>query len=167
MIHLNRKSKIAFATIVAIAVVMMIAVPLASAQVTEANAASNLKTITAHGNIYQVIDNETIKYYPADLTLTLQPTSTNGTIKRFSVVEGTLTANGVSYAFTNGNGAVLPHRHIVLLQAQGTTPEGQTVTLRLGGLYAHSWAEGQPVLRIGARLLTDDANYTLRLKAAI
>ena len=101
------------------------------------------------------------------MTLTLQPTSTNGTLKGFSVVGGTLTANWVSYAFTSGNGAALTGRHVVLLEAQGTSPDGQAVTLKLGGLYAYSWDEGQTVLRIGAKLQTDDANYTLLLKAAI
>ncbi len=167
MVHLTKKSKVAIITIAAVAVAMMIIVPLVGAQVTADNQASNMKTITAYGNAYQVIDNDTIKYYPANLTLTLQPTSTNGTVKIFSVVSGTLTINGISYTLTSGNGAVLTGRHIVLMKSQGTSADGQTITMKLEAFYAYSWSQGSTILRIGAKLQTDDANYTLLMKATI
>ena len=62
-------------------------------------------------------------------------------IKKFDVTGGTLVANGVTYTFTSGNGGVLTGRHTVLLQAQGTSPDGQAVTLKLAGQYF--WFGGQ------------------------
>jgi hypothetical protein len=163
MVTISRENKIAITTIIVIATVLSIALPLASAQATN-NAVSSIKTLKAQGNIYQTIDSNTIKYYPASLTLTLQPTSTNGPVKKFDVAGGTLVANGVSYTFTNGNGGVLIGRHIVLLQAQGTSPDGQAVTLKLAGQYP--WFGGS-ALGIGAKLQTEDANYTLLMRAPI
>ena len=163
MVTLKRKSKIVITAIIVVAAVMAVALPLASAQATN-NAVSNIKTLKAQGNIYQTIDSNTIKYYPATLTLTLQPTSTNGPVKKFDVTGGTLVANGISYTFTIGNGGVLTGRHAVLLQSQGTSSDGQTVTLKLAGQY--SWLAGN-TLRIGAKLQTEDTNYTLLMKAPI
>ena len=143
MVSLSKKNKIAIAAIVAMAIVLVITVPYVSAQTIANNAASNIRTLNARGNIYQTIDSNTIKYYQANLTLTLQPTSTNGTVKLFDVTGGTLVANGVSYTFTSGNGGVLTGRHDVLLQAQGTDPNGQPVTLKLAGQYSYSWLAGK------------------------
>ena len=83
MVNLSKKSKIAIAAIVAMAIVLVITVPYVSAQTVANNAASNIKTLNAQGNIYQTIDSNTIKYYQANLTLTLQPTSTSGNVKTF------------------------------------------------------------------------------------
>lgn len=167
MVKLTRKNKIAIAALAAIAIVLVITVPYASAQTVANNAATNIKTLNAKGNIYQKIDSSTIKYYQADLTLTLQPTSTTGAVKRFDVKGGTLVANGVTYAFTSGNGGVLTGRHDVLLQAQGIDPNGQTVTLKFAGQYSYSWIAGKVALKIGATLQTSDASYTLLMLAPI
>lgn len=167
MVHLTKKSKIAIIAIVAFAIVVMITVPFVSAQEIADSTVCNLKTFTAQGNVYKVVDNETIKYYPASLALTLEPIPTNGSAKGFTVVDGTLTANGVSYPITGGQGVVLTGRHAVLLLAEGTSPKGEAVTLKIVGFYAYSWNQGQTVLRIGAKLLTENGNYTLLLKTAI
>ena len=167
MVSLSKKGKITIAAALTIAIALMITVPYVSAQTIAINAASNIKTLNAKGNIYQTIDSNTIKYYQADLTLTLQATSTKGTVKLFSVTGGTLVANGVSYTFTSGNGGVLTGRHDVLLQAQGTDPNGQPVTLKLAGQYSYSWLAGHVALKIGAKLQTADTNYTLLLQAPI
>ena len=167
MINLSRKSKIAIAAIVSIAIVLTITIPYASAQTIANNAATNIKTLNARGNIYQTIDSSTIKYYKANLTLTVQPTSTSGAVKLFDVTGGTLVANGVTYTFTGGNGGVLTGRHAVLLQAQGTDPDGQPVTLKLAGQYSYSWLAGRVALKIGARLQTADTNYTLLMLAPV
>ena len=164
MVSLSKKNKIAIAAIVTMAIVLAVTVPYVSAQTIANNAASNIRTLHARGNIYQTVDSDTIKYYQANLTLTLQPTSTSGSVKLFDVTGGTLVANGVSYTFTSGNGGVLTGRHDVLLQAQGTDPNGQPVTLKLAGQY--SWLGGS-TLRIGAKLQTTDTNYTLLMRAPI
>lgn len=167
MVTLNRKNKIALAALVAVAIVLAVTVPYVSAQTVANNAASNIKTLNARGNIYQTIDSSTIKYYQANLTLTLQPTSTSGANKLFDVTGGSLVANGVTYTFTSGNGGVLTGRHDVLLQAQGTDPNGQAVTLKLAGQYGYSWLAGHVALKIGAKLQTADTNYTLLMLAPI
>ena len=59
----------------------------------------------------------------------LQPTSTNRTPKQFDVTGGTIVVNGVTYTMTSGNGVVRQDRHNFVLQAQGTSPDGQAVTL--------------------------------------
>ena len=163
---LSRKNKIALTAIIVVAAIMAVALPLASAQATN-NAVSNIKTLNAQGNIYQTIDSNTIKYYPANLTLTFQPTSTSGKVKLFDVTSGTLIANGVSYTFTSGNGGVFTGKHAVLLQAQGTDPNGQAVTLKFAGQYSYSWTEGRIVFKIGAKLQTTETNYTLLMQAPI
>jgi len=164
MVKLTKKSKVAIAAIISLAIVMAIIIPIANAQTTANNVVSNIKTLKAQGNIYQTIDSNTIKYYSATLTLTIQPTSASGYVKKFNVLSGTLTANGVSYTFTSGNGGVLPIKHAVLLQAQGTGPDGQAVTLKLAGQY--NWLRAN-TLTIGAKLITDNGNYTLIMRAPI
>ncbi len=74
--------------------------------------------------------------------------------------------NGVTYTVASGNGGVLTGRHAILLQAHGTSPDGQTMTFKLEGRY--SWMGGNLyVVRIGAKLQTDNTNYTLLMRAAI
>jgi hypothetical protein len=167
MVTLTKRNKILIAAIISIVIVAVIAVPLTSAQLVADNAASNIKILHAKGNIYQTIDTSTIKYYQANMTLTVQPTTINGTVRRFDVTGGSLVANGVTYVFTSGNGGVLTRRHDVLLQAQGTDQNGQLVTLKLTGHYSYSWTAGHVVLKIGAKLQTDNGNYTLLLAARI
>ncbi len=165
MNKLSRKSKILITSIVAIAIVLAITVPYVSAQ-TSANPIANAKTFKAQGYAYQSIDSSTIKKYPANLTLTLVPTGTNGSAKLFDVTGGSVEVNGVTYTVTSGNGGVLTGRHAILLQAQGTSPDGQTMTFKLAGRYF--WMGGNLyVVRIGAKLQTDNTNYTLLMRAAI
>jgi hypothetical protein len=168
MSKLTKKSKIAIAAIVAMAIVLAVTVPYVSAQTIANNAASNIKTLNARGNIYQKVNSNTIQFYQANLTLTLQPTSTSGPVKQFDITGGTLvTANGASYSFTTGNGGVFTGRRDVLLQAQGTDANGQSVTLKFAGQYSYSWIAGRVALKIGAKLQTADANYTLLMLAPI
>ena len=167
MINLSKRKKMIIAVIVAVAIVLVITIPYVSAQTIANDAASNIKTLAAQGNIYQKIDGDTIKYYQASLTLSLQSTSTNGNVKKFDVTGGTLVANGVTYTFTGGNGGVLTGRHNILLQSQGTGANGQVVTLKLAGHYSYSWLNQEVVVRIGAKLQTQDSEYTLLLKTTI
>lgn len=168
MVSLSRKNKIAIAAFVSIAIVLAVSIPYVSAQTIANNAASNIKTLKARGDIYQKVNANTIQFYQANLTLTLQPSGTNGTVKLFNVTGGSLvTANGDTYTFTSGNGGVLTGRHDVLLQAQGTNANGQPLTLKFAGQYSYSWLAGRVALKIGAKLQTQDANYTLLMLAPI
>lgn len=168
MVKLTKKTKIALAAVVAIAVVLAVSIPYAAAQTVANNAASNIRTLHAKGYIYQKVGSNTLSYYQANLTLTVQPTDTSGPHKLFDVTGGTLvTADGAQYTFISGNGAVLTGRRSVLLQAQGTDQSGQDVTLKLAGQYGYSWLAGHVALKIGAKLQTTDGNYTLLMLAPI
>ena len=165
MNKLSRKSKILITSIVAIAIILVITGPYVSAQ-TSANPIANTKTFKAQGYAYQGIDSSTIKKYPANFTLALIPTGTNGSAKLFGVTGGSVVVNGVTYTVTSGNGGVLTGRHAILLQAKGTSPDGQTMTFKLEGRYF--WMGGNLYsVRIGAKLQTDNINYTLLMRAAI
>ena len=163
MNKLTKKSKILIAALVVIAMTLVVAVPLVGAA--NADPISNTKTFNAQGYAYQTIDNQTVKS-PANFTLTLQQTSINGTVKKFAVTDGTVIVNGVTYEVTDGNGGVLTRRHLILLQAQGTNPDGHAVTFKLAARY--SWAGGNLyVIRTGAKLQTDNGNHTLLMRTEI
>jgi hypothetical protein len=165
MNKLSRKNKILITSIVTIAIILAITVPYVSAQ-TSADPIANSKTFKAQGYAYQTVDSSTIKKYPANFTLMLAPTGTKGSAKLFYVTGGSLEVNGVTYTVASGNGGVLTGRHAILLQAQGTSPDGQTMTFKLEGRYF--WMGGNLyVVRIGAKLQTDNTNYTLLMRAAI
>jgi len=165
MINLKNKNKVVLVAMAAFAMLLMIAVPFVGAQPVSNSAVASVKTMKAQGFAYQEINGETVKYQ-ADFTLMLQQTSTASVPKEFDVVGGTIVINGISYTMTSGNGVVRPGRHIFMLQAQGTSPDGQAVTLKLEGRYF--WLGGQLyVARIGAKLQTDNGNTLLLMRAAI
>jgi hypothetical protein len=162
---LSKKSKILIVSIVAIAVVCLIAVPYVTAQ-TSANPITTTKTLNAKGYAFQSVSSDTIKKYNATFSLTLVPTTTNGTVHLFSVTGGSVVVNGVTYTINSGKGGVLTGRHVVLLNSTGTGPDGQSVTFKFAARY--SWAGGNLyTLKIGAKLLTDNGNYTLLMAAPI
>jgi hypothetical protein len=162
---LSKKSKILVISVVAIAVVCLIAVPYVSAQ-TNANPIATTKTLNAKGYAFQSINSDTIKKYNATFSLTLVPTTTNGTVRLFSVTGGSVVVNGVTYTINGGKGGILTGRHAVLLTSQGTGPDGQSVTFKFAAKY--SWAGGNLyTLKIAAKLETTSGNYTLLMAAPI
>jgi hypothetical protein len=164
MVKLAKKSKVALVAIVALAVILVITIPFVSAQEAASNAVGNIKTLNAKG--YAIQTGESQDKLQANFTLTLQTTSTKDAVKKFDVTAGTVVANGVSYAITDGKGGVATGRHLILLQAHGTDSNGQTVTLKFEGRYF--WMGGHLyVARIAAKLQTENENYTLLMRAAI
>lgn len=158
------KQKVVLVAITALVVILVIAVPFVSAQAAADNAVGNIKTLNAKGYAFQAGDAQ--NKYSANFTLALQKTSSDNSEKKFDVTGGIVVINGVSYTISGGNGGVAPGRHLILLQAQGTGPDGQVVTLKLEGHYF--WMGGHLyVARIGAKLQTDNDNYTLFMRAAI
>lgn len=166
MITLSKKSKLLIVAVTVVAL-LMVAVPCAvyALPTSDSNIVGPTRTLVAKGVDRQVIEGQNVTT-PANFTLTLERSGTNTTVPRFNVTGGTVIVNGATYTITSGNGAVLHGRHLILLQAQGTGPDGQAVTLRLAGRYF--WMGGHLyVARIGARLLTANSNSTLLLRAAI
>jgi hypothetical protein len=165
MVTLTKKSKLIIATIAVVAV-LMAAIPYAAyaLPVSERNIASS-RTLVAKGVAREAVDGENVTV-PANFTLTLERAAGDGTLPRFNVVGGTVVVNGETYTIGSGNGGVLRGRHLILLQAQGTGPDGQAVTLKLAGRYF--WMGGRLyVARIGARLIALNGNATLLLRAEI
>jgi hypothetical protein len=168
MVKLSRKTKAAIAAVTAVAIVLALVVPLVYAQPPTSdpispNATSNQRTLYAKG--LAILNGDKSTTFPANFTLVLQKDSQNRT-GRFDVASGTVLVNGVVYTITSGYGGVAPAKKAILLQAQGTDPNGQPVTFKLAGQYF--WMGGHLyVARIVAKLQTDGGNYTLGLRAAI
>jgi len=102
----------------------------------------------------------------AGFALALEATEANETIIKFNVISGKVKINETEYAITGGNGAVIRDKHGFLLQAEGISPGGQSVTLKLAGRYFWMWGHLY-VARIAGSLQTDSAKISLLLRAAI
>jgi len=166
MVTFTNQSKI-LVVVLTVAALLIVAVPAAvyALPVSDSNIVGAGRTLTAKGVDYQVVGGQNVTV-PANFTLTLTRSGGNSTVPKFNVTGGTVIVNGAVYTITSGNGGVLRGRHLILLQAQGTGPDRQAVTLRLAGRYF--WMGGQLfVVRIGARLVTESGNSTLLMRAAI
>jgi hypothetical protein len=166
MVTLTRKNKIALTIITLFAIVLIIVFPFVTAETLSSSQNINSKTLKAQGYAFQRIDDQTIKYSQAEVTLTVQATSANTTVKRFDITGGAVIINGTSYTIAGGNGAVLAGRRIVLLKASEIGQDGQTVTLKIEGRYFWMWGHLYAA-RIAAKLQTDNGNYTLFMRASI
>jgi hypothetical protein len=168
MVKINRKTKALIAVATAITIVLTLVVPLVYAQPPTSDPISPTSTLpqrTLYARGIAILNGDRSTNYTANFTLTLQKDSQNRT-GRFDVVGGTVLVNGVPYTIDSGYGGVAPARKAILLVAQGTSPDGQPVTLKLAGQYF--WMGGHLyVARIVAKLQTDAGNYTMGLRAAI
>ncbi len=165
MINMTRKSKLIIIAVVVI-VVLVAAIPYAAYALPadDSKIVAN-RTLVAKGVAREVINGETMTS-PANFTLTLERTADNSKVPRFNVVGGSIDINGVKYIIASGEGGVLRGRHLILLKAEGMGLDGQAFTLRLAGRYF--WMGGRLyVARIGARLLTDNGNFTLLMRSEI
>ena len=166
MVTFTNKSKILIVALI-VGALLVVAVPAAvyALSASDSNIVGASRTLVAKGVDRQVVNGENVTV-PANFTLTLTRSGGTTTIPKFTVISGTVIINGASYTITSGNGGVLRGRHLILLQAQGTGPDGQAATLRLAGRYF--WMGGHLfVVRIGARLITESGNSTLLMRAAI
>ncbi|MCW4053527.1 MAG: hypothetical protein NWE84_01220 [Candidatus Bathyarchaeota archaeon] len=57
------------------------------------------------------------------------------TIITFKVMSDIISINETEYKIARGNGEVIGEKHYFPLQAQGTNPDGQSITLKLAGRY--------------------------------
>jgi hypothetical protein len=159
----SRNKKILLTASVVVALVLVVSLTFVSAATPDVN---SIKTWNAKGYMLQKIDNETLKYYPASFSLTIQPTTTNGSAKLFDIVGGTVTLNGVVYTVSSGNGGVLPGRHAILLKATGTSADGQTLDLKLAARYVWQWGNNFNV-NIIAKATVGDTPYELLMRTLI
>lgn len=166
MVTLTKKNKSLIAATVAIALVLIISLPsVYAASAAEADPTQVMRNLNAKGIAVQKINDQNVKS-SANFILTLTPTEANQTVKKFDVISGKVVVNGVTYTITDGNGAALTKKHAILLQATGTGPNGQEVTLKLAGRYF--WMGGHLfVVRMAGKLQTDNGNFLLLMRAAI
>ena len=166
MVISNKKSKALILALAAISLILVVSLPLAYATAPEqTDPTSGIKTLKAQGFAVEKIGDQTTKL-PASFTLNLQATEKDAKVKKFDVVGGTVTVNGVTYTIASGKGGVIVGKRLILLEAQGTSPDGAAVTLKLAGRYF--WMGGHLfVARIGAKLQADSATYTLHMRAKI
>ncbi|MCW4008702.1 MAG: hypothetical protein NWF09_08475 [Candidatus Bathyarchaeota archaeon] len=165
----NKKQKMLLIATTALALVFIISFPYAYASVPSATAeetqSSQARMLNAKGIAVDKANGQAV-ITSAGFALALEATEVNETIIKFNVVEGTVGINGTEFAITEGNGAVLRDKHVFLLQAEGTGPEGQPVTLKLAGRYFWMWGHLY-VARIAGSLQTDSSITLLILRAAI
>jgi hypothetical protein len=169
MFTLNKKQKLLITATTALALVFIVSLPYAyasspSAPTTETQS-SRTRMLRAKGIAVEKSDRQ-IVITPAGFTLALEATEVNETIIKFNVISGTVKINETEYVITEGNGAVIRDKHGFLLQAQGTNPDGQSVTLKLAGRYFWMWGRLY-VARVFGSLQTESAKTPLVLRSVI
>jgi hypothetical protein len=150
-----------------VALVIVVAVPYVAfaAPVVTNDPVQGTRNLLGKGVVRETVNGENFTA-PANFTLTLERTGTNLAVPKFNVVGGKLDVNGTIYTITSGDGGVLRARHLVLLQAKGTGPDGQSVTLKLAGRYF--WMGGHLfVLRMAGSVQTAGGKEQLLMRAAI
>ncbi len=169
MFTLNKKQKMLITATTALALVFIVSLPCAyassSSATTEETQSSRTRILRAKGLALDKANNQVV-ITSASFALSLEATEVNETIIKFNVVGGTVRINGTEYMTTGGNGAVVRDKHGLLLQAEGTSAEGQSVTLKLAGRYFWMWRRLY-LARIVGSLQTDSAKISLVLYAVI
>jgi len=167
MISVSKRKKVMIAAAVTIALTLMIALPYVgyAAPSEDVLEQGKLVVLKARGVALERVDNQTVTM-PANMTLLLEPVKRYWRITVFRVVNGTVEVDGTSYAIIGGRGFVVHDRHALALQAWGTGPEGQTVTLKLVGRYFWMWGHVY-VARLLGVLQIDDTRLFLILRAAL
>ncbi len=169
MFTLKKKQKLLITATTALALVFMVSLPYASASdpatTTNETQASRTRMLLAKGIAVDKASSQ-IVITQAGFALSLEATEINATVIKFDVVGGTVRINGTDYTMTEGNGAVIREKHIFLLQAQGTNPDGESVTLKLAGRYFWMWGRVH-VARIFGSLQTENSKTNLLLRSII
>jgi len=156
-----------------VGLVLVVAVPyVAFAAPVASDLVVGTRNLLGKGIVVETVNGENVTA-PANFNLTLERAGTkltvpgtNLAVPKFNVVGGKLEVNGTIYTITSGDGGVLRARHVVLLQAQGTGPDGQSVTLKLVGRYF--WMGGHLfVLRMAGSVQTAGGKEQLLMRAEI
>jgi hypothetical protein len=169
MFTLNKKQKMLITATMALALVLIVSFPYvyaSSPSETIADTQANrTRMLNAKGIAVEKVNGQVV-ISSAGFALALEATEVNETIIKFNVISGTVKINETEYAITGGNGVVIRDKHGFLMQAQGTSADGQSVTLKLAGRYFWMWGHLY-VARIAGSLQTDSAKISLVLRAAI
>lgn len=167
MFTLKKKQKLLITATTALALVFIVSLPYAYASSPSAATAESNRTrmLIAKGIAVEKADSQVV-ITRAGFALALEATEVNETIIKFNVISGIVRINETEYTITGGNGAVIRDKHGFLLQAQGTSPDGQSVTLKLAGRYFWMWGRLY-VARLVGSLQTESAKTSLLLRSVI
>jgi hypothetical protein len=138
--ELTKTRMVSMAMLAIIVAGLCIAVaPVAAAQSTannsptaNANALPLTKNVQLNGHVYIKVDNETIKFYPVNTTLTLTVNDKFGGFAFIGNVYGTVEFNSTTYTIESGTGIVFPCHHTIL-DCQGIDPNGNYLNFTLRG----------------------------------
>ena len=169
MFTLKKKQKLLITATAALALVLVASFPCVYAsepsEAATETQASQTRWLIAKGVAVDRAPGQVV-FTRAGFALELEATEVNETIIKFNVVGGAVRINGTDYVMTEGNGAVIRDKHGFLLQATGTSPDGQAVTLKLAGRYfwmrVHLY-----VARILGSLQTENGKTPLLLRSVI
>jgi hypothetical protein len=169
MFTLNKKQKMLITATTALTLVFILSLTYAHASspstTTAETQSSRTRMLRAKGIAVEKANSQVV-ITPAGFALALEAAEVNETIIKFNIVGGIVRINGADYAITGGNGAVIRDKHGFLLQAEGTNPEGQSVTLKLAGRYFWMWGRLH-VARLLGSLQTENAKTLLLLRSVI
>ena len=167
MFTLKKKQKLLITATTALVLVFIVSLPYAYASSPSATTAESSRTrmLIAKGIAVEKADSQVVMPR-AGFALALEATEVNETIIKFNVISGIVRINETEYTITGGNGAVIRDKHGFLLQAQGTRPDGQSVTLKLAGRYFWMWGRLY-VARLVGSLQTESAKTSLLLRSVI
>jgi hypothetical protein len=167
MFTLKKKQKLLITATTALALVFIVSLPYAYASSPSATTSESSRTrmLIAKGIAVEKADSQVV-ITRAGFALALEATEVNETIIKFNVISGIVKINETEYTITGGNGAVIRDKHGFLLQAQGTSPDGQSVTLKLAGRYFWMWGRLY-VARLVGSLQTESAKTSLLLRSVI
>jgi hypothetical protein len=169
MFTLNKKQKMLITATTALTLVFIVSLPYAYASspsaTTEETQSSRTRILRAKGLAVEKANGQVV-ITPAGFALALEATEVNEAIIKFNVISGTVRINGTEYVITGGNGAVIRDKRGFLLKAEGTSPDGQSVTLKLAGRYFWMWGHLY-IARLLGSLQTESANTLLVLRSVI
>ncbi len=171
MFSMNNKSGTLVAAAAALALVFIVVFPCvvyaqsSSTSTSQDSSTPKARVLRAVG-IAAENDSGVITKMPANFTLVLEPIKANRTVIIFQVDSGSVNVKGTTYTITGGKGAVVFNKNVLLMQAQGTGPDGQPVTLKLEGRYFWMWGHLY-VIRILGSLQLDNAKLLVLMRAGI
>ncbi len=168
MFTLEKKQKLLITATAALALALVVSLPNVYASFPEGTSetqSSRTRMLIAKGVAVDRTSNAVV-LTRAGFALELEATEVNETIIKFNVVGGKVRINETDYVITEGKGAVIRDKRGFLLQAQGTSPDGQSVTLKLAGRYFWMWRRLH-IARIAGSLQTESAKTQLVLRSVI
>jgi hypothetical protein len=169
MVTLKKRQKLVITSTMALALVFIIAFPYVYASVeagTTAETQSNRTRMLNTKGVAVKKDDGQLVTAPAGFALVLEAGEVNETIIKFNVVSGIVKINGTEYQISEGHGGVLRDKRVFLLEAQGTSPDGQMATLKLAGRYFWMWGRLY-VARVLGSLQGESVRTLLVLRSVI